>query len=351
MRFNPLTGGAGFIAALTFMVGLPHQAAADAVSDFYKDKTVTVVVGYGAGGGADTFGRLLGRHIGKHLLGQPSVIVQNMPGAGGFKAVNNVYNTDPQDGTRIVLTSSTHATAPLMGNKKARWDFFKFQWLGNLTRDVAGCVASGRSGIKSIVQGKNREIIYGASGKSAPSAQQPRSIASILGYKAKVIAGYRGTASQRLAMEKGEIEATCAFWASLALGPQKPDIESGKLVPIVQLSFKGHPAFGKAPLIYDLASNEEDRKVLYFIFGATEISRPFAAPPGVPAARVAALRSAFWGAVTSPELKADAARQKLILDPMTWQQTEAAYRAFLDVSPKIIERAKQALGQKGGKKK
>ena len=313
MRFNPLAGMTGIIAALACMAGVPHQAAADAVADFYKDKTVTVVVGYGAGGGADTFGRLLGRHLGKHLPGQPSVIVQNMPGAGGFKAVNNVYNTDPQDGTRIVLTSSTHATAPLMGNKKARWDFFKFQWLGNLTRDVAGCVASGRSGIKSIVEGKSRQIIYGASGKSAPSAQQPRSIASILGYKAKVIAGYRGTASQRLAMEKGEIETTCAFWASLALGPQKPD--------------------------------------MYFIFGATEISRPFAAPPGVPAARVAALRSAFWGAVTSPELKADAERQRLILDPMTWQQTEAAYRAFLDVPQNIIDRAKAALGQKGGKKK
>lgn len=316
---------------------------APAGAQFYKDKTVSVVVGYGVGGGADTFGRLLARHLGNHLPGKPNVIVQNMPGAGGFKAVNNVYNTSPQDGTRIIMTSSSHATAPSMGNKKARWDFFKFQWLGNLTRDAAGCVASGQSGIKTIEDAKNREIIFGASGKSAPSAQQPRSIGNILGYKVKVIAGYKGTAGSRLAMEKGEIEATCAFWASLILGPQKQDVASGKLVPIVQLSTKGHPAFGSAPRIYDLARTDEDRKVLYFIFGATEISRPFAAPPGVPAAQVAELRKAFWDTVTSPELKADATRQRLIVDPMNWKDTVAAYRAFLDVPQKIIDRAKKAV--------
>ena len=161
-----------------------------------------------------------------------------------------------------------------------------------------------------------------------------------------MIAGYKGTAGSRLAMEKGEIDATCAFWASLILGPQKQDIVSGKLVPIVQLSFKGHPAFGKAPRVYDLAQTEEDRKVLHFIFGATEISRPFAAPPGVPAARVAELRKAFWAAVTSPELKADATRQHLIVDPMDWKETVAAFRAFLDVPPNIISRAKVILGKK-----
>jgi hypothetical protein len=159
-------------APLGAVLATPVQA--DAVADFYKDKTVTVTVGYGPGGGADTFGRLLARHFGKHLPGKPTVIVQNMPGAGG---------------------------------------------------------------------------------KSAPSALQPLSMANILGYKVKVIAGYRGTANQRLAMERGEIEATCGYWASLALGPQKEDIASGKLVPIVQLSFKKHPVFGSAPLVYDLARN------------------------------------------------------------------------------------------------
>lgn len=319
--------------------------APPAGAQFYKDKTVTVVVGYTAGGGADVFGRLLARHLGDHLPGKPNVIVQNMPGAGGFKAVNNVYNTDPQDGTRIVLTSSSHPTAPKMGNKGARWDFFKFHWLGNLTRDVAGCVASGRSGIKSIVEAKDRQIIFGASGKSAPSAQQPNAMREILGFKTKVIAGYKGTAGARLAMEKGEIDATCAFWASLLLGPQKGDLASGKLVPIVQLSAKGHPVFGNAPKVYDLAATDEDRKVLHFLYGATEISRPFAAPPRTPAARVAELREGFWAAVNSPALKADAERLQLIVEPMDWKETEAAFREFLDVPQSVVDRAIKVLEQ------
>lgn len=333
---------AGIAAAALAGAGL---AASPAAAQFYKDKTVTVVVGYTAGGGADVFGRLLARHLGDHLPGKPNVIVQNMPGAGGFKAVNNVYNTDPQDGTRIVLTSSSHPTAPKMGNKGARWDFFKFRWLGNMTRDIAGCVASGRSGIKSIEDAKKREIIFGASGKNAPSAQQPRAMGAVLGYKTRVIAGYKGTAGARLAMEKGEIDATCAFWASLLLGPQKGDLASGKLVPIVQLSFKGHPVFGSAPKVYDLVGSEEDRKVLHFIYGATEISRPFAAPPRTPEARVAELRAGFWAAVNSPALKADAERQKLILEPMDWKETETAFREFLDVPQKIVDRARQVLAQ------
>lgn len=317
--------------------------AQPASTDFYKDKTLTVVVGFGAGGGADTFGRLLARHIGNHIPGKPSVVVQNIPGAGGFSALNQVYNTVPQDGSRIVLTASSHATAPTMGNPSARWDMFKLQWLGNLTRDASACVASDRSGVKSIEDAKDREIIFGASGMSAPSAIQPISLRHIFGYKIKVIAGYGGTADSRLAMEKGELDATCSFWASLALGPQKKEIDSGKLIPIVQLGSRKHPAFGTAPLVYNLARNEEERQLMRFLYGPTEISRAFAAPPGAPAAQVAVLRKAFWDAVNSPAMKADADHLKLILDPMDWKETEDAFRAALDVPKSIVDRAKVAI--------
>ena len=232
---------------------------------------------------------------------------------------------------------------PRDGHPGARWDMFKLQWLGNLTRDASACVASGRSGIKSIEEARDREIIFGASGMSAPSAIQPLSFANILGYKTKVVAGYGGTAQTRLAMEKGEMDATCSFWASLALGPQKQEIETGKLVPIVQLGSKKHPVFGNAPLVYDLARNEEDRKVMRFIYGPTEISRPFAAPPGVPPEPVAMLREGFWAAATSPDLEADAKRLRLIVDPMNWKETDAAFREALDVPQRILDRATKAI--------
>ncbi|MDA1325178.1 MAG: tripartite tricarboxylate transporter substrate-binding protein [Proteobacteria bacterium] len=332
-----LVTGAAVSALLSAnLIALP----ADAQS--YKNKTVTIVVGFGAGGGADTFGRLLGRHLGANIPDRPTVIVQNSPGAGGFKAVNHVYTVAPKDGTYIILTASAHATAPSMGNKAARWDMFKLQWLGNLTREPASCVASGSSGIKSVMEGKTRQIIFGASGKSATSAIQPRLLANLLGLNLKVIAGYKGTASQRLAMEKGELDATCSFWASLALGPQRQEMESGKLVPIVQFGSKPHPAFRGAPLVYDLAKTEDDRKVMRFIYGPSEISRPFAVAPGVPAAQVAMLRGSFWKTVNSDALKADAEKLRLIVDPMDWKETEAALRESLDVSKKIIDRAKWA---------
>jgi tripartite-type tricarboxylate transporter receptor subunit TctC len=328
-------------AALSALLGAQLMAP-QAGAQSYRNKTVTIVVGFGAGGGADTFGRLLGRHLGDNIPDNPSVIVQNMPGAGGFKATNHVYAKAPKDGTQLILTASAHATAPAMGNKAARWDMFKFQWLGNLTRESASCVASGPSGVKSVMDGKNRQIIFGASGKSATSAIQPRLLANLLGLNLKIIAGYKGTASQRLAMEKGELDATCSFWASLALGPQRKEVESGKLVPIVQFGSKAHPAFGNAPVAYDLAVNDDDRKVMRFIYGPSEISRPFAVAPGVPAAQVALLRDSFWKTVTSEALKADAGKLRLIVDPMDWKETEASLREALDVPQKIVERAKWA---------
>ncbi|MPY69050.1 MAG: hypothetical protein GEU92_03075 [Alphaproteobacteria bacterium] len=325
-------------------------AAAPAEAGFYQGRTVTVVVGFGAGGGADTFGRLLERHLGDFTPDNPSVIVQNMPGAGGYKAVNHVYNVAPQDGTVVLLTASAHATAPAMGKKQARWDMFKFQWLGNLSQESQSCVASDRSGIKSIKDAEKRQIIFGASGKSATSAIQPLLLKNLNGYKLKVIAGYRGVASQRLAMEKGEIDATCSFWASLALGPQRAEMESGKLVPIVQMGSKPHPAFRGAPVVYDLARNEDDRKVMRFIYGPSEISRPFTLGPKVPTEQVAIMRDAFWKAATSDQMKADAKKIGILLNPQRWNEVITDFKAALDVPQKIVDRAAWGIVDHEGKK-
>ena len=332
--------------ALAGVVAAAQPASADAAADFYKGKNVSIVVGYAAGGGADLWSRFLARHLGKHLPGEPNVIVRNMPGAGGFRAVNHVYNAGPQDGTYIILPTTSAIAAPSMGVPNVRWDTFKFHWLGNLTRDVSGCVASGKSGIKSIAEAKTREIVFGADGTDDPASHVPRALANVLGYKTKVIAGYKGTGPAFLALESGEIDARCSFWASQALSSKKADVDSGNLVPILQVGASKHPVFGSAPSIQDLGRNDAEKKIMRFLFGPTEISRPFAAPPGVPADRVAVLRKAFWGAATSPELVADAKRLNLIIDPMNWQDTEASLRAALDMPKDIIDRAKQAIGNR-----
>lgn len=334
--------------ALAGALALSAPAAADPVADFYKGKNITILVGFGVGGGVDTFGRLLARHLGDHLPGKPNVVVQNMPGGGGFKSTNYLYSAAPQDGTYITVMLPSNAIEPLMGNPAAKWDTFKLHWLGNLTQDFGSCVASGKSGIKSITETATREMVIGATGPSALTAQQPYAIVNLLGYKIKVITGYQGTKDVWLAMEKGEVDGVCAFWASLAMGPQKPDIDAGRMVPIVQFGSKKHPVYGDTPMIYDLAKTEEDRQVMRFVFGLAEITRPFAAPPGVPADRVAALRQAFWDAANSNGLKADAEKSKLIIDPQDWKETEKAFRDAMAVPPAVINRAKEVIRRPGG---
>jgi tripartite-type tricarboxylate transporter receptor subunit TctC len=332
------------IAAITCTLVLgAAPATADAVADFYKGKTVSIVVGYSAGGGADLWARFLARHLGNHIPGKPNVIVQNMPGASGFTAVNHVYNSVPQDGTRIILPSVAVPTAAAVGLPNVRWDTLKFNWLGNVTRDAQSCVASGRSGIKSIVEASKREIIVGSDGASNSTGQHPRLLTLLFGYKLKIITGYDGTAQVRLAMEAGEVDAVCSVWASSALGPQRADIDSGKLVPIVQMGSRKHAIFGNAPMVYELTQKEEDLQLMRFVFGPGEISRALAVGPGTPPDRVAALRDAVWAAANSPELRADAEKQKLVVDPMDWKETEAAYREVLAIPANVVARAKDVV--------
>lgn len=330
--------GAGAFAALSVM-----PAHADDVADFYKGKNVTILIGFAPGGGVDTYGRMMSRYIGNHLPGKPNVIVQNMPGGGGFKSTNYLYNVAPKDGSYITIMLPTNAIAPAMGDKNAKWDTFKFNWLGNMARDAASCVVSPKSKVKSIKAAYTEELTIGATGPSSTTFQHPEALKHILGLKIKVISGYTGTAPIRLAMEKGEVDGMCSFWASLAEGPQAQDMKAGKLIPIVQTGSKKVPVFGDAPLVYDLAKTKEDKQVLQFVFGAAEISRPFAAPPGVPAARVAALRTAFTAAMNDPGMKADAAKAKLVINPMTGKETEEAFREILSAPKAVVERAKEAI--------
>jgi tripartite-type tricarboxylate transporter receptor subunit TctC len=320
-------------------------ARAGTAADFYKGKTVTILIGFAVGGGADVFARAFAPYFAKAIPGRPTVIVQNMPGAGGIKALNLLYNAPPQDGTRLMLTSPSHTLAYLMGRKGVRYDINKLKWIGTLTQDTPSCVASGSSGITSITQTSEKPLIVGGTGPDSSSAQHAYLLAHMFGYKLKVVPGYTGTARIRLAMQSGEVQAVCAFWASSALGPQREEIVSGALVPIVQMGTRPVPVFGKAPVVYDLARNDDERKMLRVVFGTTELSRPFAAPPGTPDAELAALRSAFWTSVNSAEFKAAATRARIIVDPLNWQDTEAAFKEILGTPKKLVEKTRELIAK------
>jgi len=325
---------------------MAQPAIADAIADFYKQRNLTLVVGFSPGGGADLFGRFFARHLGKHLPGNPSVIVQNMPGAGGVKALNHLYNVGAQDGSRTMLTSATHTLGKLLGKKNTRYDINKLKWIGTLTQDTTSCAASRQSGIKSITETRNRQLIFGATGASSSTNQHVLLLKNMLGYNLKVVTGYRGTAKVRLAMKKGEVQAVCAFWASQALSNQAADVASGELVPIVQMGTKPHPAFGNAPVVYDLARNDEERLMMRTVFKTTELTRPYATAPGAPNDRLAALRKGFWAAVNSPELIADAKRLKIIIDPLNWQDTIKGFKEIFATPKEVLVRVKKIIGAK-----
>lgn len=318
-------------------------ARAQDADTFYKGRTISILVGFSAGGGADLWARFMARHYGKHIPGEPSVVVQNMPGAGGFSAINHLYNTAPKDGTQIMLISTSAFTAPQLEQPNVRWSTLKLQWLGNLTQDTSSCVASGKSGVKSIADGRTRQIIFGSDGNDDSASHHPRFMSKLFGFNTKVIAGYKGTGEALLAVDRGEIDARCSVWASLALTSRKADIEAGKIVPIMQVGSKPHPVFGKAPMMRDFARNDEERQIIDFLFGTIDISRPFAVAPEVPAERVAVLREAFSKAANSPELKADAERAQFDIEPMTGEQTQAAMEKALTVSKTVAERSRALL--------
>lgn len=338
--------------ALTLALGLTSHSAvrADEVAKFYTGKQITMLVGFGVGGGGDTYARLLARHLGDHIPGTPTIVTQNMPGGGGLVATNHLFNAVAQDGTVIMSMLAPTVLEPLMGNKNARWDASKIGWLGNLTRDFIGCVASGRSGVKSITEAAKREIVFGATGPSASSATHPYALANILGYKTKVIAGYKSTNEIWLAMERGEVEVACAFWASQAAVQKSREMDAGIFVPMAQMGPEKHPVFKDAPLVFDLARNAEEKAVMQLIFGPNEVSRPFGTTPNVPPARLKALQQAFWDAARSPALRADADKQGLYVDPMNAEATSAAFNAMIAMPPKLFERAAAAIRAPDGKK-
>ncbi len=331
------------LASVVALAAGASFAQAQSAADFYKGKTVAIYVGFAPGGGADLWARFMARHMGRYIPGEPNVVVQNMPGAGGFVAINHVYNVAPKDGTNIILPSTSAFTAPQLKQPGVRWDTLKLQWLGNLTQDTSSCSASAKSGVKSIADAKNREIIFGSDGNDDSASHHPRFMARMFGFNIKVIAGYKGTGPALLAVERGEIDARCSVWASLALTSQKENFETGKLVPIMQVGSKPHPIFGKAPMMMDFARNDEERQIIAFLFNTIDISRPFAVAPEVPADRVKVLREAFWKAANSAELKADADKARMEITPMTGEETADVMRKALTVPDAIAEKSRKLL--------
>jgi len=311
--------------------------AADA--PFYKGKTIRIVVGYSPGGGFDTFSRLVGRNLGAHLPGNPSVIVVNMPGAASMVAANRVYAMQPGDGLTIVVFSFGVITDLVTRPEAAKFDVRKFIWLGDPTLGAVPEVVWVRSDlpIKSLEDFRNSKtpLASGLTGRGSPATAANQFLAS-LGYPLKAVHGYRGTANVMAAMERKELDARVMSQATMQ-GTYKRYIESGLVRPI--LSIGDEPRLKAIPgiaTIKDLNLNAEQQKIADFMIGTWKLLRLFALPPGTPPDRVATLRKAFMDTLNSPELLEQAKRQKLIISPASPLSVEKTVAGLYTASPELL---------------
>ncbi len=319
------------IAAVTIL-STPSASAQTGPS--LAGRTVQVIVGFGPGGGFDLWGRLVARHIGRHLPGNPTVVVQNMPGAGGFIAANNIYNVAPKDGTAMALVASSTPLGPIFGAAGARFDSTRFTWLGTPTIDTNTCVAFNGPQVKvrTLNDLYETELVVGGTGPGAGTYAWPKGLSGLLGMKFKVIGGFPSASNVLLAMERGEIEGVCVT----GLVNLRPDWISNKTVNVL---FQGGAASSTAlkgvPFVADLAKTPEQRAAIEFLYAGENIGRPFFAPPDMPADRAKMLQDAFMATMRDPEFLADAKKQKLDVEPRDGAHiAEVVRKAF--ATPKSI---------------
>ncbi len=335
-------GAAVAIAALG-----PWQAGeAAAQEDFYKGRQIAIIVGFAPGGGYDAYARLLGRHIGRHIPGQPNVVVQNMEGAGSVRASNYVYVNAAKDGTVIAAPNQNMPMFSLLGAKAAQFDAAKFQWVGSIVGSNGLLYTWHKSETRTLADAKIRETVLGGTGTNSDSHIFPTIINKLIGTKFKVINGYAGgTRDLHIALERGEIEGRGgSSWASLYSG--SPDwVDGGKLNFIVQIGLKAEPArqLAGVPVLIDLISDAADKRAVEVITLPTVLGYAYWLAPEVPVDRVAILRRAFDAAMKDESLLAEAQKQKMMVTPQPGEAIAALVARAASTPKAVLERTAQLL--------
>jgi tripartite-type tricarboxylate transporter receptor subunit TctC len=337
------------LLAVTVAATLP-AAAQDSVAQFYKGRQVTVLVGSSAGGGYDIYARLLARHMGKYIPGNPSLIVSNMPGAASNAAVAHIYNVAPKDGTFIGAPQNSAVMDglfdTLLGNaRRLRHDVTKLIHVGSATTDHYVCIARADAPVKSFKEALSKELLIGASQTGTSTRDYPAMLNNTAGARIKQVSGYPGTREITLAIEKNEVQGLCGFsWSSL--NAQRPDwVKSGFVRVIVQEHDKGNPDVNKmgVPLAVDFATSPENRRIMELVYSSQTFGRPYLLAPDVPADRVAALRKAFMETMKDGDLLAEAQRIGLAIDPISGADLQDLAAKIFATPTAFVEKTKDAM--------
>ncbi len=326
--------------ALSAFIAASPLAAPLRADDFYKNKTVTFVVGFSVNNGYDAYSRAVARVIGKYLPGKPNVVVQNMPGAASIAAINYLYNVVPKDGTVLGMIDQASAMTQMLEPGLMRADVTKFNWIGRVSDNSAVLYSWHTAPVQKIQDAFEKELIVATNGQSSRTLSAL--MKNLLGMKLKLVNGYKGTAEAALAMERGEIQALTQPYP--VLRADKPDwLRDKKINLLMQAAVDSHPDLKDVPLITDLARNEDEKAMLYFAAGNSRVGRSVMSPPGQPPERVAELRAAFMQTMRDEDFLAEIKRSALDLAPMPGEDLQAFIEASTHVSPEFVARAKTLM--------
>jgi len=304
-------------ALAVLLVYFPAVALADdqAVAEFYAKRNITIAVGFSPGGNYDLYARLVSRHLGRHIPGNPTVIVQNMPGAGSRRLANTLANVGPHDGTMIGLPNQGIAMDQALGTEGVKFDARKFNWIGSPVEDNNVFWGWHTAAAKTIEEAQQREFVVGATGPGSPTTYYPRIMNDLIGTKFKVVSGYPGSNELDAAIERREADGRVVSWTSLKITSDW--IATGKAIVMLQFGLRKSSELPNVRMLQDLAHNPKQREIFEFLCLVPATGRPFFMPPGVPAERVAAVRAAFAATMQDPAFLDEARRARLDVTPLT----------------------------------
>jgi tripartite-type tricarboxylate transporter receptor subunit TctC len=321
----------------------PEAAPADPIGDFYRGRQISWILSADAGGGYSAYARSFAPYFSKHIPGAPAIVVQNMPGGGGLRAMNYLYSVAPGDGTTLGLVHSSVPFAPLYGIKGAKFDPRRMHWIGSLATSRGICVAWHTANIASWEDLLEKEFVVGGSGMGSQMETIPAMLNKLFHTRIKVISGYRGGNEIYLAMERGEVQGRCGGLVS-SINATRPDwFAQGKVTVPIQVALARHPQFPDRPAVMEFARDERTRQILQFILAPAEMDRPILSPPGVSPERIAALRTAFHLAMADPGFIAEAQRQHLEIDEVDGMHVARIIENAFALPDEIAQAAREAI--------
>jgi tripartite-type tricarboxylate transporter receptor subunit TctC len=333
------------LAIAIMFAAAPASAQQEDVAQFFRGKTLRLIVGIGVGSGYDINARLLARHMVNHIPGQPTIIVQNQPGAGSLTMTNALYNTGPFDGTVMGASFNGMPTTPLLQPGGARFDPVKLNWLGSTNRETQAMYVWHTSPAQVLDDAKTKEIVMGAQAPGSTQFDYPVLANKLFGYKFKVVTGYESTPKIHLAMESGEVHGTIANWSTLkAINPSW--IAEKKIRILAQWALKKNAELADVPMFLDQAKTDAERAALALMLARLEYGRPFFLPPNVPAPRVEALRRAFDATMKDPAYLAEADKLKIEVEPLTGEEVATLVEQVSRTPADTVARVRTAMENK-----